>query len=182
MKRKSNLRAMTYIALFAVLMAVCAWISIPTIVPFTLQTFAVFLALGLLGGKRGTLAVLVYLLIGAVGLPVFSHFGGGLGVLLGVTGGYLIGFLMSGLVYWLITRFAGRGVVASGIGMAAGLITCYAFGTAWFLVAYGKTVGPIGLSAALGMCVVPFVIPDLVKIALALFLSERLRPHLRIDG
>ena len=182
MKRRMQVRSMAYIALFAVLTAVCAWISIPTLVPFTLQTFGVFLALGLLGGKRGTLAVLVYLLIGAAGVPVYAQFTGGLGVLFGVTGGYLIGFLASGLAYWLITRFAGRGPVASGVAMAVGLAVCYAFGTAWFMVVYAKNFGPIGLGAALASCVFPFVLPDLAKIALALFLTVRLRPHLRLEA
>ena len=84
---------MAYIALFAVLLTVCAWISVPLPVPFTLQTFAIFAALGILGGRRGTWAVAVYLLLGAVGLPVFSGFRGGLGALLGTTGGYILGFL-----------------------------------------------------------------------------------------
>ena len=82
-------RELARAALFAALIAICSWISIPTAVPFTLQTFAVFLALGVLGGKLGTLSVAVYLLLGAVGLPVFAGFQGGLGALLGATGGYL---------------------------------------------------------------------------------------------
>ena len=89
---------MAYIGLFAVVIAICSWISIPTVVPFTLQTFAVFLAVAVLGGKRGTLAVIVYVLLGAVGLPVFSGFKGGIGVLLNTTGGYIIGFVFSALV------------------------------------------------------------------------------------
>ena len=76
----------------AALMAVCSWISIPTAIPFTLQTMAVFLAVGLLGGKRGTLAVTAYVLLGAVGAPVFANFSGGIGILLGQTGGYILGF------------------------------------------------------------------------------------------
>ena len=88
---RQRTRAMVYIAAFAALMAACAWISIPAAVPFTMQTFGVFLALGLLGGRRGTIAVLVYLLLGAMGLPVFAGFMGGFGVLLGTTGGYLAG-------------------------------------------------------------------------------------------
>ena len=87
-------------AMFAVIMAVCSWISIPAMVPFTLQTFGVFLAVGTLGGKRGSLAVLIYLLLGAVGLPVFSGFAGGLGYMMGSTGGYIIGFLLSALAMW----------------------------------------------------------------------------------
>ena len=92
-------RDMAYIALMAVLLAVCSWISVPAPVPFTLQTFGVFCALGLLGGRRGSTAVLLYILLGAVGLPVFSGFQGGLGKLLGPTGGYILGFLLSALLY-----------------------------------------------------------------------------------
>ena len=91
---------MAYIGLFAVVIAICSWISIPTVVPFTLQTFAVFLAVAVLGGKRGTLAVIVYVLLGAVGLPVFSGFKGGIGVLLNTTGGFIIGFVFFSPVMW----------------------------------------------------------------------------------
>ena len=86
-------RDLTLIAVFAAVIAVCAWISIPAAVPFTLQTLGIFLAVGLLGGRRGTISVGVYLLLGAVGAPVFSGFNGGIGYLLGATGGYLLGFL-----------------------------------------------------------------------------------------
>ena len=99
---------MAYIGLFAVVIAICSWISIPTVVPFTLQTFAVFLAVAVLGGKRGTLAVIVYVLLGAVGLPVFSGFKGGIGVLLNTTGGYIIGFVFSALVMWAFEKSFGN--------------------------------------------------------------------------
>lgn len=95
-----SVRNLSRVALFAALMAICSWVSIPTPVPFTLQTFAVFLAPGLLGGKMGTIAVGTYLLLGAVGLPVFAGFSGGIGTLLGATGGYLLGFLLTALVIW----------------------------------------------------------------------------------
>ena len=95
---------MVYIAVFAVLIAICSWISIPTVVPFTLQTFAIFLSIGILGGKRGTLAVLVYILLGLMGIPVFAGFSGGIGVLAGNTGGYIMGFLLSALVMWAMER------------------------------------------------------------------------------
>ena len=105
---RSKTLDMAYIALFTVLIAVCAWISIPTLVPFTLQTFGIFLATAVLGGKRGSLAVAVYLLLGAVGVPVFANFTGGLGMLLGVTGGYLVGFLFVALVMWAMERLLGK--------------------------------------------------------------------------
>ena len=87
-----------FIALFAVLICVCAWISIPTIVPFTMQTFAVFLALNVLGSRKGTVCICIYLLLGAMGMPVFSNGTAGLGVLLGTNGGYMIGWIWAGLV------------------------------------------------------------------------------------
>lgn len=168
---------MVYIAIFAVLMAVCSWISIPTTVPFTLQTFGVFIAVGILGGKRGTLAVLVYILLGAVGVPVFAGFQGGIGAIAGTTGGYIVGFLFSALVMWAIEKLFGRKPVVQIISMVVGLAVCYAFGTVWFMVVYGRTVGAVGLGAVLGWCVIPFIIPDLVKIALAFGLSRKLRQY-----
>lgn len=168
---------MVYIAIFAVLMAVCSWISIPTTVPFTLQTFGVFIAVGILGGKRGTLAVLVYILLGAVGVPVFAGFQGGIGAIAGTTGGYIVGFLFSALVMWAIEKLFGRKPAVQIISMVVGLAVCYAFGTVWFMVVYGRTVGAVGLGAVLGWCVIPFIIPDLIKIALAFGLSRKLRQY-----
>ena len=170
---------LAYTALFTVLIMVCAWITVPLTVPFTLQTFGVFAALGTLGGRRGTYAVAAYLLLGLAGLPVFSGFQGGPGVLLGTTGGYILGFLALALLYWAVTARLGQRPVVMAAAMVLGLVVCYAFGTAWFLVAYARTAGSIGLWAALGMCVFPFVVPDLAKIALAMLLSRQLAPQLR---
>lgn len=173
-------RDLVLIALFAALMALCAWITIPSVVPFTMQTFAVFMAVGLLGGKRGTMAVLVYILLGAVGLPVFSGFGGGLGYLLGKTGGYIIGFIGSALTMWGFFKIGGRGWIMRGIGMLAGLLVCYAFGTGWFISVYMRTNGPVPLMTVLSWCVIPYIIPDLIKIALALYLSNRIERRITV--
>ena len=171
---------LTSAALFTVLLAVCTWISVPAApVPFTMQTFAVFAALGTLGGRRGTMAVAAYLLLGFAGLPVFSGFQGGPGVLLGATGGYILGFLTAALLYWALTARLGSSLPVAAGAMVLGLLACYAFGTAWFLLVYARTAGPVGLGAALGMCVVPFVLPDFVKLALALALSCRVAGRLR---
>lgn len=169
---------MAYIAVFAVLMAICSWISIPTVVPFTLQTFAVFLAVCVLGGKRGTLSVIVFVLLGTVGVPVFAGFSGGPHVIMGNTGGYIIGFIFTGLVMWLMERILGRKMWMQAVSMLLGLSVCYVFGTIWFMIVYMRTTGPVGLSAVLGWCVIPFIIPDLVKAALALFLGNTLRKPL----
>ena len=165
---------MAYIGLFAVIIAICSWISIPTVVPFTLQTFAVFLAVAVLGGKRGTLSVIVYVLLGAVGLPVFSGFKGGIGVLLNTTGGYIIGFIFSALLMWAFEKAFGRKAWALILSMILALALCYALGTIWFMIIYANNVGAVGLSAVLGWCVIPFIIPDLIKIALAFILSRRI--------
>jgi biotin transport system substrate-specific component len=173
---------MAYIALFAVLMAICAWISIPMPwgISFTLQTFAVPLAVAVLGGKRGTLAVVVYVLLGAVGVPVFSGFRGGIGVLLMSTGGYIVGFLFIALIMWGMEALLGRKIWVLASSMVLGLIVCYAFGTAWFMVVYARDTAAIGVATALGWCVIPYVIPDLVKLALALLVGDRLRGILKL--
>lgn len=171
--RGTGVKDLAYIALFAVVITVCSWISIPFAVPFTMQTFGVFCALGVLGGRRGTLAVLIYIFMGAVGLPVFSGFKGGFGVLLGPTGGYIAGFILSALIYWAATRLWGNKTIISAAAMAAGLLLCYAFGTAWYMYVYAAANGPVGLFTALSWCVFPFILPDAVKIALAVLVSKK---------
>lgn len=170
----SKTKDMILISLFAVIMAVCAWISIPAAVPFTMQTFGVFSAAGILGGKRGTIAICIYLLLGAIGLPVYSGGTSGIGILLGSTGGYMIGWILAGLIMCAAEYIFGRKTPVIALAMVLGLIACYALGTAWFITVYGRESGPIGLWAALSMCVIPFIIPDLLKIALALFIRKRL--------
>ncbi|MCQ2417740.1 MAG: biotin transporter BioY [Oscillospiraceae bacterium] len=181
-KNHSEFKAidMAYIGIGAALIAICSWISIPTTVPFTLQTFAIFLLLGLLGGKKGTLSVLVYILLGAIGLPVFANFSSGMGVLLGNTGGYIIGFLFSGLIYWAITAKSSA-LWLQIIAFALSLAVCYTFGTAWFMYVYAKSNDPVGLATVLSWCVFPFILPDCVKIALAVLLEKRLRPLLHLQ-
>lgn len=168
-------RDIVFIALFAVLIAVCAWISIPSIVPFTMQTFAVYLTLNFLGGKRGTVSVCVYLLLGLIGVPVFSNFNAGPGALFGATGGYMIGWIFSGLVMLLLEKMFGNKIWVQAVSMVVGLVVCYIMGTAWFMFVYAHNTGPVGLWTALGWCVFLFIIPDMVKLGLALWLSQRLK-------
>ena len=169
-----------YIAMFAALIAVCSWISIPTAVPFTMQTFAVFLTLLMLGGKRGFFSVLTYILLGAVGVPVFSGFKGGVSALFGMTGGYILGFLLTALIYWAAERFISTNAIVKIASLIIGLAVCYAFGTVWFIVIYSRDVKQIGLSAALSMCVTPFLLPDAAKLALAWTLSLTLKKSIRL--
>ena len=182
-RKKLSTVELVYIAVCAALMAVCSWISIPApapLAPFTLQTFAVFLILLLLGGRRGFFTVLTYILLGAVGLPVFAQFMGGVGVLFGTTGGYIIGFLFTAALYWALERFVEGKPALQIAALALGLLVCYAFGTAWFMAVYARQAGAVGLGAALMWCVVPFILPDLVKLALAWSLSLALKKHVRL--
>ena len=177
---KFSTRDLCFCAIGAALIAVCAWISIPADVPFTLQTFAIFTVCGLLGGRRGTVSVLVYLLLGAVGAPVFAGFRGGFASLLGTTGGYLVGFVLLTLIIAFAQARWGQGQWVFVLSAAVGLLVCYAFGTAWFMVAYARATGPIGLGSALMWCVVPFLLPDAGKMALALLLTGRLKKHVHL--
>lgn len=163
-----------YTAIFAVLMAICSWISIPTVIPFTLQTFAVFLMLLVLGGKLGTCAIFIYLLLGLIGIPVFSHFGAGPGVLFGNTGGFLLGFIFTGLMMCFTDKLFGRKMIVQLISLLLGLLLCYLFGTLWFLYVTAGSGTEVTFSAAFGICVIPFIVPDLLKLVMAYFFSKRL--------
>ena len=178
---RSNVKVLdlVYISIGAALIAICSWISIPTAVPFTLQTFAVFFVLLLLGGERGTIATLIYILLGAVGVPVFAGFSGGIGVLLGSTGGYIIGFLFMGLIYIVLTRVFGKSLVVKIIALVLGLAVCYAFGTVWFMYVYTRNTGDVGIMAVLSWCVFPFILPDLLKMALAFVIAKRVEPAIK---
>ena len=165
---KISARSMVQCSMFAALITVCAWISIPVLdIAFTLQTLGIFLNLSLLGGKRGCAAIFLYLLLGAAGMPVFSGFQGGIGCLAGVTGGFLWGFAAAGLVYRLLERF---GKLPA---MIAGQLICYVCGCVWFYLYTGG-----GLWLILVRCIFPFLLPDAVKIALACTLSRRLARHI----
>lgn len=171
---------MAYIALMAVLISVCSWLSVPAAIPFTMQTYAVFTALLLLGGRRGSIAVAVYIALGAVGLPVFSGFAGGIGKLMGPSGGYIFGFMLTALCYWLFEKLLGKKLWVKTVSLIVGLALCYAFGTVWFVKVY-SAAKPISYTSALGMCVFPFIVPDLVKMTLA-FLTERvIKKHVNIE-
>lgn len=169
----SPIQNLTRCALCTALLCLCGWIAIPLPgISVTMQTFGIFLTLLLLGGRRGTITVLAYLLLGCAGLPVFTGFLGGFGVLLGPTGGYLFGFLATSLIFWLAeTR------LSKPIAMTLSLFGCYACGTLWY--AFGYLGGSGGILPALAQCVLPFLIPDALKLWSAWTLSHRIK-HLRI--
>lgn len=165
-------KKMILCALFAALTAVCSMISIPlpfTPVPINLATLSVFLAGGLLGSKYGAVSQIVYVFLGAVGLPVFAQFSGGLGIITGATGGYIIGYITGAWLTGLLIEKLGHGLFTIIAAMAAGLASCYILGTLWFMY-----VTSTGLIAALTMCVIPFLLGDAFKIAVGTILVKRL--------
>ena len=165
--KSSRIRDLIYVALSAAFIAVCSWIAIPGAVPFTMQSFGILTVSGLFGGKRGFLAVLVYILLGAVGIPVFSAGRGGIGVLLGETGGYLMGFPVGAFVCGIICKKT-KSTAGMFLAMLICMVICYITGCLWGTVVYtdSKTAG---VFLILSRYVIPFVIPDLAKLVLAIF-------------
>ncbi|MGN0533539.1 MAG: biotin transporter BioY [Eubacterium sp.] len=176
----SKIKDIVFIGISAALIAVCSWISIPLpTVPITLQTMGVCLIAGLLGLKKGTLATVIYIALGAIGVPVFSGFTGGVGIILGQTGGYIIGFIFTALIVGFASdKFKGR-LLPLILSMIIGILVCYAFGTAWFAVVYAKSNQPAPLLTILGWCVFPFLLPDAVKVAVAAVLANRLKKFVK---
>lgn len=181
-RRRSAAYDIAVIAVSAALITICSWISIPVgPVPVTLQTLAVLAVLLTTGGRRGTIAVAVYLALGAIGAPVFSGFKGGPAAFAGPTGGFLIGFLAAALVYWLLEKLVFARLMTTQkkkiiFGFVNSLIfelIMYTVGVIWFMTVYAAQTGPVGLVTVLGWCVIPFIIPDLVKIAAAVIISSR---------
>lgn len=189
-QRYSNTVYLVLCGLFAALTAICSFITIPlgfTPVPINLGTLAVFLTGGILGRKYGVVSIVVYVLLGAAGVPVFSGFRGGISVLAGPTGGYIIGYIAAVFVIGAITdRYMKRayenrrsGKAAScaaetlfpALAMVCGLVICYALGTVWFMISTGTP-----LWASLVSCVFPFLPGDAIKIAAAAILVRKLRP------
>ena len=172
-QKKISVSEMALIAVMAAVTCIMGPLSIPipfSVVPISLTNLAVYLAIYVLGCRRGTLSYLVYLLLGLVGVPVFSGFSGGVGKLFGPTGGYLLGFIFMALICgWAIDHFSCK-LVPSFIGMLLGTVVCYAFGTAWLAYQANLT-----FMAALAAGVLPFIPGDLAKMVIAAVLGPQIR-------
>lgn len=179
-KKVLTVQDMVLIAIFAALIAACSYIQIPLgPVPFTLQTFAVFTTAGLLGTKRGTIAVVIYILLGVIGIPVFAG-SGGPGIIVGPTGGYITGFIFTVIIIGLIMNVfkknaTGLKFVMTVVAIVVGDAICFIIGTIQFMV-----VMKVNLAVAMGYCVIPFILPDLVKIIVAAIVVNRVKKYVRI--
>ena len=162
-------------AVFTALLCIAAPISVPmpALVPMSLATLAVYITAALLGGKRAAIATAVYVLLGAVGVPVFSGYQGGAGVLFGMTGGYIAGYILLALVAGLVSDIPCKNHWTMPVGMVLGTVVLYVFGTAWYMVFTQCDL----ITAVLG-CVVPFLAVDLIKIAVATAICIPLKARL----
>lgn len=171
MKSKIDLHFLTSCALMAALLCALGPMSIPIgPVPITLATLIIYLSIYLLGMKGSAVSVVIYLLLGAVGMPVFSNYQGGLAKLVGPTGGYLVGYILMTLLSGFLMELGKRKLIPTLLAMVAGTAVLYFFGTVWFVLMMECEVG-----YALSVCVVPFVPFDLVKIILASLFGGVLR-------
>ena len=169
-----SVRSMVFMAIFAAILCVISPYSIKVgPIPITGATFGVYLAGAVLGGKRAVISVVVYILLGAVGLPVFSNFNGGFGALLGATGGYLIGYVPLALITGIFADMKTRRHWTMIIGMILGTVALYTFGTAWYMIFSGAN-----LVTALLTCVVPFLIGDGIKMACTTAIAMPLKSRL----
>ncbi len=173
-KTAISVKDMALIGIMAAVCCILGPLSIPIgAVPVSLQVVAVILSAYVLGAKKGTLAVVIYILLGFVGLPVFSGFSGGAGKLFGATGGYIVGFIFMCYISGIfIEKFGVNKVYMQAAGIVSGLLVLYAFGTLWFT--FINTKG-IGFMNALEICVYPFVAIDAVKAAVCIILGNPLR-------
>ena len=154
--------------LFTAFIVICSWITIPSAVPFTLQVFAIVLSCYVLG-FYAFLSYFCYLLLGIIGVPVFSGFNFGISVIIGPTGGFLLGFIFTILISVIGKKLAKNQIVLFFIG----LVACYIFGTIWYVFIYLKEDFTFIINA-IKISILPFVLFDIVKIILAQFISQKL--------
>ncbi len=168
-------KELTCCAFSAACITLCSWISIPLTIPFTLQTLAIFFICGALGGRIATCSIILYLLLGCIGIPVFSGFRQGFSTLFSMTGGYIFGFLLSSLLLWSLEKWWKDHTVRFFFSCLFALMICYLCGTLWFAFLNMQTTEPLGILSIIALCVLPYLLPDLLKILIAIYLIKRLR-------
>lgn len=165
-------------AVMTAVLCVLGPMSIPIgAVPISLATFVLYLMVYILGTTGASISTLVYLLLGLVGLPVFSGYSGGFAKLAGPTGGYLVGYIFIALIGGIILKRSHANTVISALGLVLGTAVLYVFGTAWFVILMDVTVG-----YALTVCVLPFILIDLGKIVVATLIGKPVRSALEKAG
>lgn len=175
--RNKVIKEIVLIAIYIALLCVFSWTSIPFVIPFTLQTFMIFVIGFTLSTRSALLTIIIYLLLGVIGVPVFSGFGSGISYILGPTGGFLISFVIQILFISLLSKKNETTIYKIVISLIS-LFICYSIGLLWFMFVYQT---PLPFFDALSKVVLPFIVPDIVKMILALIVSKRLKAYTNID-
>ena len=171
--KQNHIYNITLISICTAIVIVSAWLTIPFFIGFTLQTLSILLICLLFKFQISFSAVLIYILIGTIGLPVFSGFGSGLSVLIGPTGGFILSFLLFPVVFKLLGICSRQSHIFRIISMCICILVCYICGTLWYCFVYlSGNISNIG--GVLGVCVLPFIIPDIIKIFVADIIYNRL--------
>ncbi len=176
MKQISAVKNLAFTALLAAVLCLLAPLSVPTgAIPVSLASFAIYVIASCVKTKYSVIAVAVYILLGAFGVPVFSAFTGGFHRIAGITGGYIIGYIPCVLIIGLLVNKYESKKFVYPLSMVLGTVLCYFTGTLWYILQTKTSV-----TAALFTCVIPFIIGDIIKIAVASILSIPLRKRLKI--
>ena len=174
MQKKMSIHHMAIIAVMAAVISILGPLSIPIgVVPISFTNLAIYLSLYVIGMEKGTISYIIYLLIGFVGIPVFSNFTGGPSKIVGPTGGYLIGFIIMSLIAgFIIDKFIEQWYLCF-VGMLLGTVVCYVIGTVWL-----SLVANLTIRAAISAGVIPFVPGDIIKILIAAFIGPQIRKRI----
>lgn len=176
MNQISVVKNTAFIALLAAVLCILAPLSVPTsAIPVSLASFAIYIIASCVKTKYSVIAVTVYILLGAFGLPVFSAFTGGFHRIAGITGGYIIGYIPCAFIIGLLINKYENKKFVFPLSMISGTVLCYFTGTLWYILQTKASV-----TAAIFSCVIPFIIGDIIKIAVASILSIPLRKRLKI--
>ena len=176
--KRSITKTITFLALFTALMCVLSPFAIPMQpVPITLATLVVYIIAGLLDYKYAAIPIILYILIGLMGVPVFSNGTAGLAVLGGPTAGFIYGYILGALAESLLLHFFKEKKWMYPVAMVGATIFIYAFGLTWFMIYMNNSGKAITFGAALMACVVPFLLGDAIKIIAASSVCISLRKH-----
>ena len=171
--KRFGIKDMATVSMCVAFLAVSSWITVPFVINFTLQTLAIFVVCSVFDIRISFCSILAYLIIGIFGLPVFSGFGSGFSALAGPTGGYLVGFLVIPIIMHFFLRGNRNNTLRKVIAMTLGLLCCYVIGALWYYMGFNAGAD-ISFFEIFVVCVFPFLIPDGIKIFLAVYISKRL--------
>ena len=171
-----SVKTISYCALSAAVMCILGPMSIPVgTIPVSFTNLVIYTSLFITGKRKTTLSVIIYILLGIFGLPVFSGYSGGFAKLMGPTGGYIVGFVFLAYIAGIFVDKSNGAKIISFAGMVLGTAVAYLFGTLWFVISSGAT-----WTYALAVCVFPFIAIDIIKIIISIIAGRAVRKRLEM--